>query len=73
MAVRIGISLIAWQNDDLPELTKDYTTEGAMQDAAKIGYSGVERGRRMPGDTEGYVPIWTAMGCPSVAAGARGL
>ena len=30
MAVKIGISLIAWQNDDLPELTKDYTTEGAM-------------------------------------------
>lgn len=53
MAVKIGISLIAWQNDDLPELTKDYTTEGAMQDAAKIGYQGVERGRRMPADTEG--------------------
>ncbi|SEK09538.1 Inosose dehydratase [Marinovum algicola] len=53
MAVEIGISLIAWQNDDLPELTKDYTTEGAMQDAAKIGYAGVERGRRMPADTEG--------------------
>lgn len=53
MAVKIGISLIAWQNDDLPELTKDYTTEGAMEDAARIGYSGVERGRRMPADTEG--------------------
>lgn len=53
MAVKIGISLIAWQNDDLPELTKDYTTEGAMEDAAKIGYRGVERGRRMPADTEG--------------------
>ena len=53
MAVKIGISLIAWQNDDLPELTKDYTTDGAMEDAAKIGYSGVERGRRMPADTEG--------------------
>ena len=53
MAVKIGISLIAWQNDDLPELTKDYTTEGAMEDAAKIGYTGVERGRRMPADTEG--------------------
>jgi len=51
--VKIGISLIAWQNDDLPALTKDYTTEGAMEDAAKIGYSGVERGRRMPADTEG--------------------
>jgi len=30
MSVKIGISLIAWQNDDLPELTKHYTTEGAM-------------------------------------------
>ncbi|KQI70266.1 myo-inosose-2 dehydratase [Loktanella sp. 3ANDIMAR09] len=53
MSVKIGISLIAWQNDDLPELTKDYTTEGAMQDAARIGYKGVERGRRMPADTDG--------------------
>lgn len=53
MTVKVGISLIAWQNDDLPELTKDYTTEGAMADAARIGYSGVERGRRMPADTEG--------------------
>ncbi|PSL18634.1 myo-inosose-2 dehydratase [Shimia abyssi] len=53
MSVKVGISLIAWQNDDLPELTKDYTTEGAMRDAGKIGYLGVERGRRMPADTEG--------------------
>lgn len=53
MSVKIGISLIAWQNDDLPELTKDFTTEGAMEDAARIGYQGVERGRRMPADTEG--------------------
>jgi len=53
MSVKIGISLIAWQNDDLPELTKDYTTEGAMEDAARIGYSGVERGRRIPANTDG--------------------
>ena len=53
MAVSIGVSLIAWQNDDLPDLTKDYTTEGAMEDAGAIGYTGVERGRRMPADTEG--------------------
>ena len=37
MSVKMGISLIAWQNDDLPELTKNYTTESAMEDAAKIG------------------------------------
>jgi inosose dehydratase len=53
MAVKIGISLIAWQNDDLPALTAAYTTEGAMEDASRIGYRGVERGRRMPADTEG--------------------
>ena len=53
MAVKIGISLIAWQNDDLPDLTAAFTTEGAMEDAGRIGYQGVERGRRMPADTEG--------------------
>ncbi|PVH30664.1 myo-inosose-2 dehydratase [Pararhodobacter oceanensis] len=53
MAVRLGISLVAWQNDDLPDLTAGFTTEGAMKDAARIGYAGVERGRRMPADTDG--------------------
>ncbi len=53
MTVKIGISLIAWQNDDLPDLTADFTTEGAMEDAGRIGYQGVERGRRMPSDTPG--------------------
>lgn len=46
MSVKIGISLIAWQNDDLPDLTAKFTTEGAMEDAGRIGYAGVERGRR---------------------------
>jgi hypothetical protein len=32
MAVKLGISLIAWQNDDLPDLTAAFTTEGAMED-----------------------------------------
>lgn len=53
MTVRLGISLIAWQNDDLPDLTAEFTTEGAMEDAGRIGYAGVERGRRMPSDTDG--------------------
>lgn len=53
MSVKVGISLIAWQNDDLPDLTAAFTTEQAMEDAARIGYAGVERGRRMPADTEG--------------------
>lgn len=53
MSVSIGISPIAWQNDDLPDLTADFTMEQALKDAHEIGYTGVERGQRMPADTEG--------------------
>ena len=51
--IRIGISPIAWQNDDLPEITAAYTMDDALREAAAIGYAGVERGQRMPPDTEG--------------------
>lgn len=53
MSVKIGISPIAWQNDDLPDLTAAFTMEQALIEAREIGYIGVERGQRMPGDTEG--------------------
>jgi inosose dehydratase len=53
MSVKIGISPIAWQNDDLPDLTAAFTMEQALREAREIGYAGVERGRRMPQDTEG--------------------
>ena len=53
MSVKIGISPIAWQNDDLPDITADYTMEQALKEAREIGYIGVERGQRMPHDTEG--------------------
>ncbi|MEL6954883.1 MAG: myo-inosose-2 dehydratase [Pseudomonadota bacterium] len=52
MAVKIGISPIAWQNDDLPDLTAAYTMEQALSEAREIGYTGVERGQRMPKETE---------------------
>ena len=53
MSVKIGISPIAWQNDDLPDLTAAYTMEQAVREAREIGFAGVERGRRMPQDTDG--------------------
>ena len=53
MSVKIGISPIAWQNDDLPDLTANFTMEQCLQESRDIGYTGVERGRRMPADTEG--------------------
>lgn len=53
MSIKIGISPIAWQNDDLPDITADFTMEQALKEAREIGYTGVERGQRMPHDTEG--------------------
>ena len=53
MSVKIGISPIAWQNDDLPDMTADFTMEQALRESRDIGYTGVERGRRMPHDTAG--------------------
>lgn len=52
MSVRVGISPIAWQNDDLPDITSEFTMEQALKEAREIGYTGVERGQRMPQDTE---------------------
>ncbi|MEX0287096.1 MAG: myo-inosose-2 dehydratase [Paracoccaceae bacterium] len=52
MTIKIGISPIAWQNDDLPDLTAAYTMEQALQESARIGYAGMERGQRMPKETE---------------------
>ena len=53
MSVKIGISPIAWQNDDLPDLTAAFTMEQALKESREIGYTGVERGQRMPHDTPG--------------------
>ncbi len=53
MSVKIGISPIAWQNDDLPDMTAAFTMEQALSESRAIGYTGVERGRRMPHDTNG--------------------
>jgi inosose dehydratase len=53
MSIKIGISPIAWQNDDLPDLTANFTMEQALEESREIGYTGVERGQRMPKDTEG--------------------
>ena len=53
MTIQIGISPIAWQNDDLPEMTAAFSMEQALEESRRIGFTGVERGRRMPHDTDG--------------------
>ncbi|MHA3916326.1 myo-inosose-2 dehydratase [Halovulum sp. GXIMD14793] len=73
MSVKIGISPIAWQNDDLPDITTDFTMEQALKEAREIGYTGVERGQRMPQDTDGlrgYLETYDIALCGGWCSGA---
>ena len=50
MAIRFGVSPIAWTNDDMPELGGDTSVETILGDAAAIGFEGVELGGKFPRD-----------------------
>jgi len=46
--MRLGVSPIAWTNDGIPELGDDIPLEQCLSDASRIGYQGVELGRKFP-------------------------
>ncbi len=48
MRARLGISPIAWWNDDLPELSDDVSLDECLRQAAEAGFTGMETGRRFP-------------------------
>jgi len=50
MAIRFGVSPIAWANDDMPQLGGDTAVETILDDAAALGFEGVELGGRFPRD-----------------------
>lgn len=50
MAIRFGVSPIAWINDDMPELGGDTEVETILADAEEIGFAGVELGGKFPRD-----------------------
>lgn len=57
MAIRFGVSPIAWTNDDMPELGGDTTAETILSDAAAIGFAGVELGGNFPRDAAMLAPL----------------
>lgn len=57
MKARLGISPIAWWNDDLVELSDDVTLEECLRQAHEAGYTGMEQGRRFPMDPAVLQPI----------------
>jgi len=50
MKARLGMSPIAWWNDDLAELSADVTLDECLRETREAGYSGVEMGQRFPAE-----------------------
>jgi inosose dehydratase len=57
MAVRLGVSPIAWSNDDLPELGGDTPLESCLAEAREAGFTGIELGNKFPRDARTLRPI----------------
>jgi inosose dehydratase len=55
--VRIAVSPLSWANDVLEDLGRDISLETCLNDAAAVGYHGVELGRKFPRDAEVLRPL----------------
>jgi inosose dehydratase len=60
--VRLGVSPLSWTNDVLAELGGDIPLEVCLQDAAELGYEGVELGRKFPRDSRELLPKLSSYG-----------
>ena len=50
MKAKLGMSPIAWWNDDLVELSDDVSLEECLRQSRSAGFTGMEKGRRFPDD-----------------------
>jgi inosose dehydratase len=62
MAIRFGVSPIAWVNDDMPALGGETALATILADARDIGFAGVELGGKFPRDPQVLRPILAAHG-----------
>ena len=60
MKAKLGMSPIAWWNDDLPELSDDVSLEECLRQSRSAGFTGMEMGRRFPSDPDVMLPILKA-------------
>jgi inosose dehydratase len=60
MKAKLGMSPIAWWNDDLPELSDDVSLEECLRQSRSAGFTGMEMGRRFPSDPKIMLPILRA-------------
>ena len=57
MKAKLGMSPIAWWNDDLVELSEDVSLEECLRQSRSAGFTGMEMGRRFPSDPKVMLPI----------------
>jgi inosose dehydratase len=57
MKAKLGMSPIAWWNDDLKELSDDVSLEECLRQSRSAGFTGMEMGRRFPSDPAVMLPI----------------
>ena len=57
MKAKLGMSPIAWWNDDLAELSDDVSLEECLRQSRSAGFTGMEKGRRFPEDPAVMLPI----------------
>jgi inosose dehydratase len=54
---KLGMSPIAWWNDDLAELSDDVSLEECLRQSRSAGFTGMEQGRRFPSTPGEMLPI----------------
>lgn len=57
MKAKLGMSPIAWWNDDLPQLSDDVSLEECLRQSRTAGFTGMEKGRRFPETAAEMLPI----------------
>ena len=57
LKAKLGMSPIAWWNDDLPDLSDDVSLEECLRQSRSAGFTGMEKGRRFPESSAEMLPI----------------
>ena len=60
LKAKLGMSPIAWWNDDLPQLSDDVSLEECLRQSRSAGFTGMEMGRRFPPDPALMLPVLKA-------------
>jgi inosose dehydratase len=60
LKAKLGMSPIAWWNDDLVELSEDVSLEECLRQSRTAGFTGMEQGRRFPSTAKEMLPILKA-------------